>query len=161
MKIFLILLFIQFLSFITIADESLNESKARAVMEVIAEASKNFEIETLRNYVDSESKFIWTTTIKGGKDGKEMSGDEWLEFMEFMAPLSQKSVGEIVGEIKSITIDRELNQATIIEEVKSISSVFGETYEEQAIETNILGVRDGNIKIIYSERNTTKITKVE
>lgn len=78
-----------------------------------------------------------------------------------MAPFSKDSAGEIKSEVRSITVAEKLNQVTVIEDVIAKSSAFGETYEEESIETNIFGVREGSIKIIHSERNTTKLTKLK
>jgi len=162
MKKILIVLILQYIPLMAIGDEIiLDEETARSVMAEISEASQRLDIEQLRKYVDSQSRFIWKTSIEGGKDGKEAGGDQWLELMEFVAPIYADTGGEFQSQIRSIHINSELNQATIIEDVTSSSSLLGVTYEEQATETTTLGVRNGSIKVIYSERITTKVTEIE
>lgn len=66
------------------ANETLSEEQIKTVIQELSEASKNFDIESIRKYVDSKSMFVWKTTIEGGKDGKEMNGLNlcllWLPF---------------------------------------------------------------------------------
>ena len=162
MKKLLIVLLLQCAPLIAIGGEIiLDEETARSVMAELSEASRNFDVDVMRKYVDSESRFIWKTTIEGGKDGREATGDEWLKLMEFFSGMTPVSDENFRAEIRSVQIDEELNQATIIEDITSVSQSLLGTYEELAVETNILGVRNGSIKVIYSEKVTTKVTQVE
>ncbi len=162
MKNLLLVLVLQCIPLLTIGDESiLDEEKAKFVIAEISEASQRLDIEALRKYIDSQSRFIWKTSVEGGKDGKEVSGDKWLKFLEFFGSMSPDSGGDLQSKIESIHIDRGLNQATVIEDVTATYPLAGVTYEEKATETTILGVRNGSIKVVYWERNTTKFTEIE
>ena len=162
MKKLLIVLLIHCIPLTAIGDELvLDEEKARSVIAELSAASQRVDIEHLRKFVDSQSSFVWKTTIEGGTDGKEANGDQWLEFMEFFAPMTTELGSGMQSEIRGIHIDPELNQAVVIEDVISTTSLAGVTYEEQATETTTLGVRNGSIKVIYWERITTKFTETE
>lgn len=162
MKKLLLAVFLQSMPLIAIADEVvLGEEIARFVIADLSDASQNSDIERMRKYVDSESRFIWKTSIEGGTDGKEANGDLWLAFMEFFAPTSEDSDSQLEAQILSIEIDPVLNQATVIESLTAVYPLYGVTYEEKATEMTVLGVRNGSVKVIYWERNTSAFTEIE
>ncbi len=131
------------------ADTVLNEELVKAISSEMTMAVKNNDFSIIEKYMHPESKIIIDMDPANNSGEKEIGYDEFMQLTK-MSMAAMKNP-EIDDELISIHVDKERNEATIVEKTTAIVEMLGMKMKDVSINKTTYGIINGEIKILSTE----------
>lgn len=148
-KIKLVLFALLIASGSVFSDPVLDEAKVKEISEEFKQAMKNKDISVFEKYLYPGSKIIIDMDPKNNRGEKEISYDDYMKMAKMS--LDMMSDSEIHDELLSITINKEMNEATIEEKTTAVVVMMGMKMEDISINQTTYGIVNGEIKVLVSQ----------